>query len=36
MSVQFFRVVYDVAKTQAAIIKAGLPAILAQRLEYGT
>jgi len=36
MSVQFFRVVYDVAKTQAAIIKAGLPPILAQRLEYGT
>ena len=36
MSVQFFRAEYDVAKTQASILKAGLPAILAQRLEYGT
>ncbi len=36
MSVQFFRAAYDVAKTQASILKAGLPAILAQRLEYGT
>jgi predicted phosphodiesterase len=36
MSVQFFRVAYDVARTQASIIKAGLPVILAQRLEYGT
>jgi hypothetical protein len=25
-----------VAKTQASILKAGLPPILAQRLEYGT
>ena len=36
MTVQFFRAAYDVAKTQAAILKAGLPPILAQRLEYGT
>lgn len=33
---QFFRVEYDVAKTQTAILKAGLPAILAYRLTYGT
>lgn len=33
---QFFRVAYDVAKTQTAILKAGLPAILAYRLTYGT
>jgi len=36
MTVQFFRVAYDIGKTQASILKAGLPAILAQRLEYGT
>jgi putative phosphoesterase len=36
MSVQFFRVPYDIAKTQTSILKAGLPPILAQRLEYGT
>ena len=36
LTVQFFRVPYDVAKTQASIIKAGLPAILAQRLALGT
>ena len=36
MTVQFFRAEYDVAKTQASILKAGLPPILAQRLEYGT
>lgn len=35
-SVQFFRVEYDVAKTQASILKAGLPEILASRLTYGT
>jgi diadenosine tetraphosphatase ApaH/serine/threonine PP2A family protein phosphatase len=35
-TVQFLRVEYDVAKTQASILKAGLPAILANRLEYGT
>lgn len=35
-SVQFFRVPYDIAKTQTSILKAGLPPILAQRLEYGT
>ena len=33
---QFFRVAYDVEKTQASILKAGLPEILAQRLQYGT
>jgi diadenosine tetraphosphatase ApaH/serine/threonine PP2A family protein phosphatase len=36
LTVQFFRVAYDVAKTQASILKAGLPEILAQRLQYGT
>jgi diadenosine tetraphosphatase ApaH/serine/threonine PP2A family protein phosphatase len=36
LTVQFFRVAYDVGKTQASIIKAGLPSILAQRLQYGT
>ena len=36
MSVQFMRVAYDVAKTQSAILKAGLPSILAYRLTYGT
>jgi predicted phosphodiesterase len=36
MTVQFFRAAYDIAKTQASILKAGLPPILAQRLEYGT
>ena len=36
MTVQFFRVPYDVAKTQASILKAGLPPILAHRLKYGT
>lgn len=35
-SVQFFRVEYDVEKTQASILKAGLPEILASRLTYGT
>jgi diadenosine tetraphosphatase ApaH/serine/threonine PP2A family protein phosphatase len=36
LTVQFFRVAYDVAKTQASILRAGLPEILAQRLAYGT
>ncbi|HSP16299.1 MAG TPA: metallophosphoesterase family protein [Thermoanaerobaculia bacterium] len=36
MTVQFFRVPYDYTKTQAAIIKAGLPRALADRLEFGT
>jgi diadenosine tetraphosphatase ApaH/serine/threonine PP2A family protein phosphatase len=36
MTVQFFRVPYDYTKTQYAIIKAGLPRILADRLRYGT
>lgn len=35
-SAQFFRVPYDVSKTQSAILKAGLPSILAYRLTYGT
>ena len=33
---QFFRVEYDIGKTQASILKAGLPQILASRLQYGT
>jgi predicted phosphodiesterase len=36
LTVQFFRVPYDVAKTQASIRKAGLPRILADRLASGT
>jgi predicted phosphodiesterase len=36
MTVQFFRVAYDVAKTQQSILKAGLPRILADRLAVGT
>ncbi|HEX6083442.1 MAG TPA: metallophosphoesterase family protein [Thermoanaerobaculia bacterium] len=35
-SVQFFRVEYDIAKTQSTILKAGLPQILASRLQFGT
>jgi putative phosphoesterase len=35
-TVQFVRVPYDIGKTQAAILKAGLPSILAYRLTYGT
>jgi predicted phosphodiesterase len=35
-TVQFFRVEYDVEKTQTAILKAGLPRILADRLAHGT
>lgn len=35
MTVQFFRVPYDRAKTQQAIMRAGLPKILADRLSYG-
>ena len=35
-TVQFFRVAYDVSKTQASIVKAGLPQILASRLQFGT
>ena len=35
-TVQFFRVEYDVKKTQASILKAGLPEVLAQRLTHGT
>ena len=36
LTVQFFRVKYDVAKTQDAILRAGLPPILAHRLAHGT
>ena len=36
MTVQFFRCEYDVEKTQASIVKAGLPPILAYRLAHGT
>jgi predicted phosphodiesterase len=36
MTVQFVRVEYDVEKTQLAILKAGLPRILADRLTHGT
>ena len=35
-TVQFFRVPYDIRKTQLTIVKAGLPSILASRLQYGT
>jgi predicted phosphodiesterase len=35
-TVQFFRVPYDYTKTQAAILKAGLPRVLADRLSNGT
>ena len=35
-TVQFFRVPYDLRKTQSSILKAGLPPILASRLQYGT
>lgn len=35
-TVQFFRVEYDVRKAQSSILKAGLPDILATRLQYGT
>ena len=35
MTARFFRVVYDVEKTQAAIRRAGLPRILADRLAVG-
>lgn len=33
---QFFRVPYDIAKTQRAILAAGLPEVLATRLSYGS
>ena len=35
MTIQFFRVPYDREKTQTAILRAGLPRILADRLSYG-
>ncbi len=36
MTAQFFRVPYHVEKTQSAILRAGLPAVLANRLKWGT
>ena len=36
MTAQFFRVPYNVRKTQSAILKAGLPVVLANRLKWGT
>ena len=36
LTVQFLRVAYDLATTQQRIRKAGLPEVLAARLEYGT
>ena len=33
---QFLRVPYNIAKTQTAILKAGLPVVLANRLKWGT
>jgi len=33
---QFFRIPYNIAKTQSAILKAGLPVVLANRLKWGT
>jgi predicted phosphodiesterase len=36
MTAQFFRVEYNVPKTQSAILKAGLPVMLANRLKWGT
>ncbi len=36
MTAQFFRVSYNIAKTQSAILKAGLPPVLAHRLKWGT
>lgn len=35
-TIQFFRVPYDIEKAQGAILKAGLPRILADRLQNGT
>jgi predicted phosphodiesterase len=36
LSVQFFRVAYDIEKTRTSILGAGLPRILADRLLHGT
>ena len=36
LTLQFFRAEYDVAKTQSSIRKAGLPDVLAHRLQFGT
>ena len=36
MTAQFFRVPYNIRKTQSAILKAGLPPVLANRLKWGT
>lgn len=35
-AVQFFRVAYDINRTQTSILRAGLPRVLADRLTYGT
>jgi diadenosine tetraphosphatase ApaH/serine/threonine PP2A family protein phosphatase len=35
-TVKFFRVAYDIPATQQAILRAGLPKVLAARLSYGT
>jgi len=35
-TVQFLRIEYDLRKTQETIVKAGLPQILASRLQFGT
>jgi hypothetical protein len=34
-TVTYYRLPYDIAKAQARILRAGLPAFLAQRLAYG-
>jgi predicted phosphodiesterase len=36
MTAQFFRVPYNIGRTQSAILKAGLPVVLANRLKWGT
>ncbi|HUJ15368.1 MAG TPA: metallophosphoesterase family protein [Thermoanaerobaculia bacterium] len=36
MTAQFFRVPYNIGKAQSAIRKAGLPVVLANRLQWGT
>jgi predicted phosphodiesterase len=36
LTAQFFRVPYNISKTQSAILKAGLPVVLANRLKWGT
>ena len=36
LTVKFYRVAYDIKATQQAILRAGLPRVLAARLAYGT